>query len=196
MSKQRYDALYKEINKCKPKTIMEVGVWTGDNALNMCRVALRYRPRVIYYGFDLFEEITNKIFKYERSKASFPTLLEVEDKFLEAGLSIKYRLIQGFTRDTLPQFKPKTKIDFIFIDGGHSLETIENDWKYCSELADKDTVIVMDDYWPASVAGGCKKLVDGLDRDKWAVHLYDNPDKTKFGEVVHMVKIVNTRSGI
>lgn len=49
--------------------------------------------------------------------------------------SFKFALHEGYTRDTLPSFReanPTFRAEFVFIDGGHSIDTIANDWEHCS----------------------------------------------------------------
>ena len=38
-------------------------------------------------------------------------------------------------------------VDFIFIDGGHAIKTIDNDWKHCSKLMKKNSLVIFDDYY-------------------------------------------------
>ena len=50
----------------------------------------------------------------------------------------RVRLFKGDTKVTLPKFvKEKIKIDFAFIDGGHSFNTINSDWKNVNQIITK-----------------------------------------------------------
>ena len=62
--------------------------------------------------------------------------------------------------------------DLIFIDGGHSYETVRSDWSYCLELVHPGSVIFFDDYprW------GVGRLVDGIDRAHWNVAILEPGD--------------------
>ena len=60
--------------------------------------------------------------------------------------NIYIKLIKGDTKQSLKQFKIK-KIDFVFIDGGHSIETIKNDWLNIQKLINKKSVVIFDDYY-------------------------------------------------
>jgi len=55
--------------------------------------------------------------------------------------------------------------DFFFIDGGHSLETIDSDWKNCKRLMHDRSIIVLDDYWHGNYKQGCASLIDTLGVD-------------------------------
>ena len=57
---------------------------------------------------------------------------------------------------TLPEVsKNLPQMDFIYIDGGHSLETIKNDWDYTKNLMHKGTIVLFDDYWQNKIDGIC-----------------------------------------
>jgi len=165
---------------------MEIGTWTGDRALKMIELARKYHPagRIEYYGFDLFELMTPDKFAEEFSKWP-PTLSEVKEKLEKTGARIF--LYKGNTLEILPKLVPTLpKMDFIFIDGGHSLETIANDWKYAGQLMHSKTELVFDDYWPGRTDAGAKVTVDGIDRSQYKVkHLFitDHFKKTDFGEL-------------
>ena len=142
--KKRYSNLLISILICKPKSILEVGVYNGKRALEMIHAAKVFNDKIQYYGFDLFEDFQKKILKKELSKTPH-TIQSIKKKIYKYG-SIK--LYKGFTKKTLPKFlKSKRLIDFIFIDGGHSIKTIENDWKYCSKLMNKKSIVIFDDYY-------------------------------------------------
>jgi hypothetical protein len=61
-------------------------------------------------------------------------------------------------------------MDFIFIDGGHSLKTIESDWRYAQVVMDPNAIVNFYDYWNRSDAG-CKALIDALDGAKFNVEI-------------------------
>lgn len=151
-----------QITICKPKFILEIGVFEGVHAKQMIECAQKFSKNVIYYGFDLFEDYTKEIKKIEGSKAGNPIYSEIKKNLERTGAIIN--LYKGFTRDTLPKFvrEEGPLIDFIFIDGGHSLETIANDWFWCLKLMHKQTIVIFDDYWHNRLDFGCKKLIDNI----------------------------------
>jgi hypothetical protein len=180
----RYWQMFFLILRIKPRRIMEIGTWTGDRALTMIKLAKRYWPahQIEYYGFDLFGQMTTERFAEEKSKWP-PTQQEAYNKIHATGVST--HLFQGDTLQTLPGLEGKLpKMDFIFIDGGHSLETIRNDWQWASLLMHEKTVVIFDDYWIGRTDAGCKITVDGIDRSEYSVALWpltDSFQKTAFG---------------
>ena len=80
--------------------------------------------------------------------------------------NINHKLIIGDTKNTLKKFSPDRYIDFVFIDGGHSIETIESDWNYINRLMGKQTVVIFDDYYENRDDFGCKNLIDNLQKEK------------------------------
>ena len=73
-------------------------------------------------------------------------------------------LVAGPTEKTLQEFVENNtrKFEFIYIDGGHSLETIDSDWRYCEKILSDKGVIVFDDYYLNDVTRGARPLVDSL----------------------------------
>ena len=164
---------------------MEIGTWNGEHALQMIREAKKnYGRSVEYYGFDLFELLDDKVRSKEHSK-KFSKLKDVTGKLQKTNCQIK--LFQGDTKETLPKVAGKLpKMDFIFIDGGHSIETIKNDWEYSQQLMAKRTVVIFDDYWNREDAG-CKKVIEKIDRSKFSVEIL--PMQDKFKETSDILKI-------
>ena len=72
-------------------------------------------------------------------------------------------LIAGATDDDAEFVRRNGPVfDFIYIDGGHSLETIRNDWTYSEKLMAPDGTVVFDDYYPNETSRGAKPMVDEL----------------------------------
>lgn len=142
--KRRYSNLLINILIERPKSILEVGVYNGNRALEMIQAARVFYDEINYYGFDLFEDFQKKILKKEYSKTPI-SRKKISHKLSNYGT---IKLYKGLTNITLRKFlKKKIFIDFIFIDGGHAIKTIENDWKYCSKLMRKHSLVIFDDYY-------------------------------------------------
>ena len=143
-NEKRYFNLLINILRSRPKKILEIGVYNGRRAIQMIQAAKIFNNNIEYYGFDLFEDITNKIYKNEASK--FPdTKKNILSKLEKHG---KIFLYKGFTEKTLKDFSyTNTKVDFIFIDGGHNVQTIKNDYFYSSKIMNKNATIILDDYY-------------------------------------------------
>lgn len=193
---QRYKNLFRTIRALKAKKIMEVGTWTGSRATQMIKVAAEAFPitEISYYGFDLFEEMDDDKYVKEISKRP-PTFAVVKEVLNKTGAQIV--LFKGDTLTTMPEVVTSLpKMDFIYIDGGHNYETIANDWQCSEMLMHSKTVVIFDDYWLNREDGGCKKIIDSLDKQKYHVELskeldvFDNKD---FGRLEIRYAIVKLR---
>lgn len=174
---QRYANLERLAKEIPARRILEIGTYRGSNALRMIRAAAERTPiaEVEYYGFDLFEWLDDQKLVAERSKAP-PDLSSVRARLGASGA--KVALFQGDTAVTLPREVPSLPpMDLIYIDGGHSLETIAGDWNNVQPLIDPHTVVVFDDYWQTERAGA-RPLIESLDRRRWAVRLLEPIDRS------------------
>jgi predicted O-methyltransferase YrrM len=153
MGKQRYSVFPHFFETLKPRTIMEIGVFNANNAEFMLLAALNHHPRVDYFGFDLFKDGKDR-----------PTFKEVH-KRLNSIEGAVVALFKGDSRKTVPATIPSLpKMDAIFIDGGHSLGVVDEDWKNCQRLMHKDTVVFFDDYWDTDKTGA-RPLINRLMKD-------------------------------
>jgi len=159
----RYEQLIALIAECKPHKIIEVGTHNGARAILMCREALRYHAAVHYLGFDLFDKATLEINRQESNgkgagdyaKASRELSLIRRDH-----IGFAFTLVKGNTRRTL--HGQNIIGDFVFIDGGHSVETIRGDY----EALKGSRLIAFDDYYTRGIDTekfGCNAIVDALD---------------------------------
>ena len=177
---RRYHHLYDTIRTLKAKSILEVGVWNGKRAVKMINEALQHTPKILYVGYDLFEDLGEAGYQEEFSKRP-PS--EEEVKILLKKTGVEILLFKGNTLKTLPEsIEGLPKIDFIFIDGGHSVETIASDWLFIQKLMHDTSVVIFDDYWRNRSDAGCKVVVDAIDRALFDVSIlpeidtFNNPD--------------------
>ena len=79
----RYRNLLKTIYRERCRKIMEIGTFNGKHALMMIETAAIFSPvdQIEYYGFDLFENLTDEDLKKEFSKK--PPSLEIVEKNLK-----------------------------------------------------------------------------------------------------------------
>ncbi len=156
----RYAYIPRLVEAVKPRTIVEIGTWSGHRALQLARSALKHSPAVKYMGFDLFEagnaadDAREMNVKAHFSVDQVQALLEC---FKLENPGFDFSLTGGNTRASLPE----TKADFVFIDGGHSVETIRSDFERLRTSA----VIVLDDYYegPIDTARfGCNAVIRDL----------------------------------
>ena len=174
---RRYGYLFLVIDRNHCRNIMEIGTWTGKRSLEMIERANRYNDAkdISFYGFDLFELLTDRLNKEEFSKKP-PTMMEVKIRLEKTGANIN--LFKGFTRETLPRsVSGLPKMDLIFIDGGHKVETIQNDWKYASMLMHEKTEVIFDDYYHKHDDVGCKPVIEAIDRNKYDVQILEPRDR-------------------
>lgn len=163
----RYAQILDVIDQIKPRSIVEIGTWTGERALQMIQEAAKFRPigEIKYGGFDLFEDQTGEQLRREFSKRSAP--VEVVRRRLKAT-GAQVGLLKGPSCITL-QDAPDA--DLFFIDGGHSEETIRQDWEHVQLRMSYDSVVIFDDYYvgehPEGI--GCNQIVDSLDQAQFEV---------------------------
>ena len=152
---QRYKLLIEMVRERKPKSILEVGTWNGDRAAQM----LHASPGAKYYGFDLFEDANQVTDMIEMNVKPHFSVGYVTDRL--SGFDV--HLVKGNTRETLAAFS--TPVDFVWLDGGHSVDTIRSDWENVKRCCSKDTVVVFDDYYMGAIDTdlfGCNKIVTEL----------------------------------
>ncbi len=177
---KRYHHLYDTIRAISAKSILEVGVWNGGRAVRMIEVAKEQTSQVSYFGYDLFEDLGEVGYIAELSKRP-PTEREVAALLKATGAEVK--LFRGNTLETLcVSVETLPKIDFVFIDGGHSVKTIASDWSYIEKVLHNNSVVIFDDYWRNRSDAGCKAIVDAIDRSQYNVEIlpeidsFNNPD--------------------
>lgn len=155
----RYKQLIDIVTTLQPRRVLEVGTWNGGRAIAMNEAA----PGLKYFGFDLFETATAESDEEEKNVKPHHDVLSVSKRLEEAG--VDGELFVGNTRHSLPQFikeNPKP-FDLIFIDGGHSIETIESDLDHCLKIIEPGGVIVMDDWYSDEIDTekfGCNKVLE------------------------------------
>jgi len=167
------------INEHKPKVFLEIGVFCGVTARNVCELLKEVHSEDFkYIGIDLFGQRASKSEKVpnylKEQKFSNPlknffynfilrenlNSYESVTHFLK-GFSKNVTLIKGNSNVILKNLDMKD-IDFVFLDGGHSFETVFNDLNliYKKISSNKGAVILCDDYEDATYITGVKKAVD------------------------------------
>ena len=125
-----------------PKTFLEIGVFHGVTARNVCELLHKiHGSNFNYIGLDLFEEndenknevIPNttfssnpiKQFYYKFIKRQNPYSLEAVEDVL-GKFKDNIHLIKGNSNKVLKKID-MSKIDYVFLDGGHEYNTVLND---------------------------------------------------------------------
>jgi len=162
-----------EVYKTKPKIFLEIGVFHGVTARNVCELLYNiHKNDFKYIGLDLFEKskendsevIPNTKFNNPFKKIYFQYLKRQDPYSLDAvnDLLKKFKsnvhLIKGNSNKILKQLD-MTKVDFVFLDGGHYYDTVQNDLENCTEVIKNNGVVLCDDYNLGS-APGVKKAID------------------------------------
>ena len=184
---KRYSIILSTILYYRPKSIIEIGVYRGVRAKEMIQAAQIFNKNIEYFGFDLFEMINKKIQRKELSKIPY------SKKDIKNNLSkyAKVRLFKGYTSKTLDKLKNK-KVDLIFIDGGHRLDTIKNDWNKSIKFQKKNTIIIFDDYYLDNKKiirnFGCNLVVNKIDEKKYSKKLFFFTDR-----FVHLKQRLNIK---
>ena len=167
------DFFLTEIRSKKPKVFLEVGVFHGVTARNICELLFEIHENDFkYIGLDLFEKndenkseiIPNTNFSNPFKQIYFKYIKRQDPYTIEAvkDLLKKFKnnvhLIKGNSNKVLKKID-FSKIDYVFLDGGHDYETVKNDLDCCSEVIKNNGTILCDDY-NLSYAPGVKKAID------------------------------------
>ena len=167
------EAFLEEVSRKKPKVFLEIGVFHGVTARNVCELLYKiHKNDFKYVGLDLFgvsEENENetipstnfsnplKKFYYNFIKRqdpySFTAVSELLNKFKE-----NIHLIQGNSNKILPKMD-MSKVDYVFLDGGHHYNTVKNDLTNCIKVILNGGTVLCDDY-NLSYAPGVKQAID------------------------------------
>lgn len=185
----RYDQLITIVDLIKPRSIVEIGTNEGRSAVLMIKKAQKYRNNVQYVGYDLFEEADSTTDAAELNVKKHPLMSSVKSHIETQCPGVDINLIKGNTRKTLNHLMA----DVVFIDGGHSVETIAADF----EKVKHSTIIILDDFYTADGDGkcpdislyGCNNLVDSLP----SVVLLPMKNKVKDGGWTQMAMVIGEK---
>ena len=149
-------------------------------ARNVCELLFKIHGNDFnYIGLDLFEEsdenkdevIPNttfssnpiKRFYYKYIKRQNPYSLEAVKELLQK-FNNNVHLIKGNSNKLLSKID-MSKIDYVFLDGGHEYNTVLNDLSCCSEVINNGGTVLCDDY-DLQQAPGVKKAIDEFVKKK------------------------------
>ena len=167
------DFLLDEVRKEKPNIFLEIGVFHGVTARNICELLYQtHKNDFKYIGLDLFEEteenknevIPNNTFNNPLKRIYFKYIKKQNPYSLEAVRDLlkkfekNIHLIQGNSNKVLKKID-MSKIDYVFLDGGHEYNTVKNDLDNCIEVVKKGGTVLCDDYNLGS-APGVKRAID------------------------------------
>ena len=167
------DFLLDEVRKEQPKIFLEIGVFHGVTARNICELLYQtHKNDFKYIGLDLFVEneenknevIPNNTFNNPFKRIYFKYIKKQDPYSLEAVKDLlkkfenNVHLIQGNSNKVLKKID-MGKIDYVFLDGGHEYNTVKNDLDNCIEVIKKGGTVLCDDYNLGS-APGVKEAID------------------------------------
>ena len=162
-----------EIAIKKPKNFLEIGVFHGVTARNVCELLHSIHGSDFkYIGLDLFGEsvenvneiIPNTKFNNPLKKIYFEYILKQDPYSIDAVAHLlkKFKknihLIKGNSNQMLKKIDT-TKIDYVFLDGGHAYETVKSDLYYSKPALENNGTILCDDY-NLGQAPGVKQAID------------------------------------
>jgi hypothetical protein len=183
---KRYGHILGLIEEVKPKTIIEIGVWNGGRACEMALAALTHNDAVHYTGYDLFEDATDETNQEELNAKRNCTVDQVRARlasFQAQNPGFAFGLVKGNTRETLDGLN--LEADFVYIDGGHSVETIRSDY----EAVKASPCVVFDDYYldvPEATLDlwGANRVLQDVPHE-----VIDTRDPLKMGDVEGVVAL-------
>jgi predicted O-methyltransferase YrrM len=178
--KKKGDGIFflNEIKKKSPKFFLEVGVFHGVTARNVCELLNDlHNGDFKYIGLDLFEKseqnkseiipninfsnpLKNIYFRY--IKRFDPYSVEAVEDLLKK-FENNIHLIKGNSNQILRKID-MSKIDYVFLDGGHNYETVKNDLNNCIDVIMNNGTVLCDDY-DLTYAPGVKKAIDEFVKD-------------------------------
>ena len=184
-----------------PKNVLEIGVFCGVTAKNTCDFLKKINGNNFnYIGVDLFGGDQS-----EKKNEIEPTFLK-DQKFSNPLKNIYYnyilkenlnsmksvskllkkytenvKLIAGDTNKVLKELN-LNDIDFTFLDGGHSYQTVINDLTILYDsMKDKKKVILCDDYGKESYIPEVEKAINDFTRQN---NLRLNLIENRFAEII------------
>jgi predicted O-methyltransferase YrrM len=187
------ESFLNEIASKKPKNFLEIGVFHGVTARNVCELLHSIHGNDFkYVGLDLFGEsienadevIPNTKFNNPLKKLYFQYILKQNPysikavAFLLKKFEKNTHLIKGNSNILLKKMD-MSKIDYVFLDGGHAYETVKSDLESCIPVIENHGTVLCDDY-DLSYAPGVKKAIDEfIEMNKYKVKII----RTRFARI-------------
>ena len=184
-----------------PKNVLEIGVFCGVTARNTCDLLDKINGKdFTYVGVDLFgsdqsekkDEIEPTFLKNQKFSNPFKNIYYnyILKENLNSIKSVskllkKYKdnvkLIEGDTNKVLKELDLQS-IDFTFLDGGHSYQTVINDLTTLyGSMRDRKKVILCDDYGKESYIPEVEKAINDFTKQN---NLELNIIENRFAEII------------
>jgi hypothetical protein len=162
-----------EVMLSKPKKFLEIGIFQGVTARNICELLYKIHDNNFKYigvdKFDLDEKANNEIipsnnFKNPLKQFYYQYIIKENPYSLKSVKNLLKKfdknidIFIGDSKVILPKIDLR-EINYVFLDGGHSYDTVINDLINCKVVVENNGVILCDDY-DLSYAPGVKKAID------------------------------------
>ena len=189
------------LSKYNPKNVLEIGVFCGVTARNICDLLDKTNGKNFsYIGIDLFgsdqkeqkDEIEPTFLKDQKFSNPLKNIyynyilkenlnsIKSVNKLLDK-YSDNIKLIAGDTNKVLKEIDLQN-IDFTFLDGGHSYQTVINDLtKLYTSMKGKKKVILCDDYGKESYILEVEKAINDFTKQN---NLKLNLIENRFAEII------------
>lgn len=172
-----FDMLKDIIGNDYPENIGEIGTHRGSTASQLIHHLCPKVSMLKYTGYDVFDFALNNVEfnNQERNGKNGAALEETSrklNKLKKRYNNLDITLHQGFTTNTL--ISPQS-FDFVYIDGGHSYETVKHDYSMVKE----SKLIVFDDY----KIPGVQQLVNELIDSGISIEIVYTPSKHIWGVI-------------
>ena len=189
------------LSNYNPKKVLEIGVFCGVTARNTCDLLHKKNENNFsYIGIDLFggkksdnnDEIEPTFLKNQKFSNPLKNIYYnyILKENLNSIVSVnkllkKYeknvRLIAGDTNEILRGLDLKN-IDFTFLDGGHSYQTVMNDLTILyKSMKNQKKIILCDDYGSESYIAEVEKAINDFTKQN---NLKLNLIENRFAEIV------------
>ena len=162
-----------EVLLSKPKKFLEIGIFQGVTARNICELLYKIHDNNFKYigvdKFDLDEKTNNEIipsnnFKNPLKQFYYQYIIKENPYSLKSVKNLLKKfdknidIFKGDSKIVLPKID-LSEINYVFLDGGHSYDTVINDLINCKVVVENNGVVLCDDY-DLSYAPGVKKAID------------------------------------
>ena len=195
------DIFLERLSDHNPRSVLEIGVFCGVTARNICDFLNKTNKNNFkYIGVDLFgnnqndknDEIEPSFLKNQKFSNPLKNIyynyilkenlnsIESISKLLK-NYNNNIRLIAGDTNKVLKNLDLEN-VDFTFLDGGHSYQTVTNDLTILYDaMKDKKKVILCDDYGKESYIPEVEKAInDFTKRNNLKLNIVEN----RFAEII------------
>lgn len=158
-----FDEIKVFLDEIKISTVGEIGTHKGNTSLQLIKYLSSKVDFLTFYGYDIFDDAINNL-SFNRKEfngkggASYEyvsTRLENLKKQID---NFEFHLLKGLTTDTLK----KQSFDFVYIDGGHSYDTVKHDYQKVKE----SKLIVFDDAQNKYNANEVPAFLNELEKEK------------------------------